>query len=267
MITTARKSGNVSPTAAIKLAQDWQMDYIPREGQSIRNLLTKLRDQHGSDLRLFIVGDKRIELYSNENREPFFFHPNAAMFRAKHFVRYGTDPLLTAAGIKPGDSIVDATLGLGADAQLLSMATGKNGIVKGLEASVDIARITGMGLSAYQHGFSPLIEAMRRVEVEICHHTEWLEKQPSDAYDVIYFDPMFDEKLTQSYGISGLRNFSFDEVFTKKAVEEAVRVARKRVVLKDHFRSNRFESYGFTRMRRKSSTIHYGLIETDRRQV
>ena len=266
VITTARKSCPESIISAKQLALDWQLNFIPRKNQSIAALLSTIREKWGADLRLYVAGEKRVDIYSNLNEAPFFFHPNAAMFRAKHFVRYGTDPLVTAAKIQPGDSIVDATLGLGSDAQLLSLATGESGSVRGLEASVDIARITSMGLAFYQNDFTQLTDAMRRIQVHACHHTDWLEQQSASSYDVIYFDPMFQEMVGKSDGISTLRRFSYSEALTSKAVEEAVRVARKRVVLKDHFKSNRFELLGFNRIRRKSSTVHYGVIEKYGRQ-
>jgi 16S rRNA (guanine1516-N2)-methyltransferase len=42
---------------------------------------------------------------------------------------------------------------------------------------------------------------------------------------------------------------------------EALRVAKKRVVLKAHYRSPLFERYGFQRMTRPNIKFHYGVVE------
>lgn len=265
VITSVRKLNADSQSRAQKLAEDWGMEYIPRWDQSIPAMFSSLQLMYGSEVRLYVVSQKRVEVYMNSSNEPYFFHPNTAMFRAKHYVRFGEDPLVNACKIEQGDTIVDATLGLGSDAQLLSLAAGKSGRVIGLEASEEIARITSMGLAVYEDTFSPLIHAMRRIQVITCHHLEWLKQQPTEAVDVIYFDPMFEESVTKSDGISALKQLSIDEGFTKRVVEEAVRVAKKRVVMKDHFKSKRFEAFGFDRLRRKSSTVHYGVIEKNGR--
>ncbi|MCG6572888.1 hypothetical protein GFB82_21335, partial [Acinetobacter baumannii] len=52
----------------------------------------------------------------------------------------------------------------------------------------------------------------------------------------------------------------------ESAVQEAFRVARKRVVLKDHWKSTRFkaDSYQFQVIKRKTAQFHYGYIEKEK---
>jgi hypothetical protein len=44
-------------------------------------------------------------------------------------------------------------------------------------------------------------------------------------------------------------------------MSEAVRVAKKRVILKDHYKSTRFVKFGFQVLRRKTAKFHFAFIE------
>ena len=81
------------------------------------------------------------------------------------------------------------------------------------------------------------------------------------SVDVVYFDPMFDENIIESNGIRELTHLAATHSLTDKILQEAKRVARKRVVLKDHYRSPRFEQFSFNVCKRKTAKFHYGYIE------
>ena len=104
---------------------------------------------------------------------------------------------------------------------------------------------------------------MRRVEIRQVHHYEALTQMADHSFDVVYFDPMFEESIMESDGIRTLTHFAVARPLTEEIIYEAKRVARKRVVLKDHFRSLRFEQFGFTVLKRKTSKFHYGYIEIE----
>ncbi|ADH99332.1 class I SAM-dependent methyltransferase [Salisediminibacterium selenitireducens] len=260
-ITTSRNGGPFYTERAKYLGNVWGMTYVERKHASIAELFRILLYRKSEPDGIFVVGEQRVELYRAPDEKPLFFHPNTAMFRAKHLIRHGSDPLIEAAGVKKGDRIVDATLGMGADAQILSLAAGEKGFVTGLEGSPDIARITSLGLKSYEHDFTPLKKAMRRIEVYQVNHVQWLSAQPDQSVDIVYFDPMFHEQINKSDGISIMRAHAVMNELTGEAVNEALRISRKRVVLKDHFRSSRFEAFGFKRTVRKSSKVHYGILD------
>ena len=260
-ITTSRNGGPVYKDRAKYLGGIWGMAYVERNHASIAELFHILLDKKSEPTGMFVVGEQRVELYRDPDKKPLFFHPNTAMFRAKHLLRHGNDPLIEAAGVERGDYIVDATLGMGADAQLLSLAAGENGYVTGLEGSPDIARITSLGLQSYEHEYTPLTAAMRRIKVYQVNHVHWMRVQPDQSVDIVYFDPMFDEQINKSDGISTMRAHAVMNELSEEAVNEALRISRKRVVLKDHFRSTRFDTFGFKRTVRKSSKVHYGILD------
>ena len=72
---------------------------------------------------------------------------------------------------------------------------------------------------------------------------------------------MFEENIFESDGIKGVRSLAIDEALTKETMDHAYRVAKARVVLKDHFRSLRFEQFGFQVQIRKNAKFHFGILE------
>ncbi|WP_110927746.1 class I SAM-dependent methyltransferase [Bacillus massiliglaciei] len=238
-------------------AADWKVPYIPRRKKSIPLLL-----EENQDSECLVYGKQRMELYTNNSNQPFFFHPNMAAIRIKRLLHGETDPYIEAAGMNRGDSVLDCTLGLGSDAVVASFYIGEKGAVTGIEGSKHLARILEKGLQDWESGEEEIREAMRRVKVVNGRHLEILKSLPDKSWDIVYFDPMFDEAIHESSAIRAIDPFSTKDALTKEAINEAKRVARKRVVLKDHFRSPRFAQFGFQVLVRKTSKFHFGYLET-----
>ncbi|WP_158282203.1 class I SAM-dependent methyltransferase [Salipaludibacillus keqinensis] len=258
IVTTPGRPSLTVKAKAKRIAEKWNLPFEERQKRSIPLL------QEQFNTTVFVVSSQRIEAFEKGRDEPFFFHPNGAMFRAKRWHRNGDDPLVHACKIERGDTVVDATLGLASDAQLASMAVGKGGQVIGLESSPVVAQLVKEGLKTYESHFSPLDQAMRRIEVVCTDHLKWLRTQPHDSVDIIYFDPMFQEKVNTSDGVKSLRYLSNNNSLMEETMEQAKKVARKRIVLKDHFRSHLFQQLGFTVQVRPSATYHFGVIELEK---
>lgn len=111
------------------------------------------------------------------------------------------------------------------------------------------------GLHSWETGIEELQAAMRRIQVKNGDCFEHIKQLPDNSVDVVYFDPMFHEPVETSDGIAPLRDLAEDSVLHEGCINEAVRVARKSVVLKDHWKSPRFEQFGFNVMKRKNSTV------------
>lgn len=208
-----------------------------------------------------MAGSDRLELYRIGTAEPFFFHPNSAMFRLKRVLQSGTDPLLEMSDLKPGDSFLDCTLGLASDSILASYQVGEKGVVCGLESDEDIAYIVKTGLSQYETNVEALKEAMQRIEVQSIDALSYLKAADSDSWDVVYIDPMFQEPIDESSNFTLLREIGVQDQLTTEWVEEAYRVCRKRVVVKDHYRSTIFEQFQFQQEIRPTSKFHFGYLE------
>jgi 16S rRNA (guanine1516-N2)-methyltransferase len=71
---------------------------------------------------------------------------------------------------------------------------------------------------------------------------------------------MFRDPLHSSTGISPLRSFANERMVTAESVDEAKRVARKCVVLKEQRDSGEFERLGFTKDPRIHAKVAYGVI-------
>jgi 16S rRNA (guanine1516-N2)-methyltransferase len=137
------------------------------------------------------------------------------------------DPFLEAAGIRPGDEVLDATLGLGADALVAAAACGPGGRVVALEASPLLGAWVAEGLRRLA------VEPARRIEVRAEEHLAALSAMPTRGFDVVVFDPMFRHARAQPGGFSLVRRLADPRPLGAAALAEARRVARRWVVVKD----------------------------------
>ena len=202
-------------------------------------------------------------MYDLGSDKPLFFHPNMAAIRMKRIERGESDPFLAITGLNEGMTLLDCTMGMAADAWVAAFAVGEAGRVTGLEVNPYIHFIMAEGRHHYEETDSAYKDALKRIDMIQADYNDFLRDSASNSYDIVYLDPMFTETVEESVGLSGLRGFASYQDVSEEAIQNAKRVARKRVVLKDHFRSNRFEKYGFSVEKRKSAKFHYGVIELD----
>ncbi|MBE0467235.1 MAG: class I SAM-dependent methyltransferase, partial [Candidatus Desulforudis sp.] len=192
----------------------------------------------------------------------FFFHPGLAKLRIREIMAGKTDQMVKAMDLQPGDRVLDCTLGLAADALVAGYAVGDRGRVTGLEAVPVLALLISCGLEDHRFHSGPLGEAMRRVKVLTADHREYLVSCETGGYDVVYFDPMFRVPRLASSGMEPLRLLAESTAVGPEAVREAVRVARRRVVLKERRDSSEFPRLGFERVEGgRYSPVAYGVIE------
>ncbi|MFD0771524.1 class I SAM-dependent methyltransferase [Bacillus sp. CGMCC 1.60114] len=256
IVTTAGRTNKEMTTYAEKIAADLQCTFLVRNDHPIY----ELHEQYKQDI--LVVGKNRLAIYPQGTEESFFFHPNSAMFRVKRLMRGEHDPFLQAAQIEEGMTVLDCTLGMASDSIVASYAVGEAGQVTGLEGNRYMAYLIEKGLQQWDAGVTEINEAMQRITVKHTEHLSFLQQCADHSYDVVYLDPMFEETVLESDGIRGLKHFALYNDITDETIKEAKRVARKRVVLKDHFRSTRFEKHNFFVYKRKSSKFHFGVIET-----
>lgn len=256
IITTAGRTKQEMKEKAKKIAEYLEAEYMERNKKSVSTIQKQRQDD------CIVVGKERLELFPLGESQPFFFHPNSAMFRIKRLLKGESDPFIQAAEIRKGSSVLDCTLGLASDSIAASLAVGIEGTVTGLEGNEYLAFLVGNGLRQWESGLEAMDCAMRRVQVKSTMSLPYLKNLPDDSYDIVYFDPMFEETILESDGIKALSRYAVYADLSKEIISQAKRVAREKVVLKDHFRSSRFEQYGFKVHRRKTSKFHFGVIET-----
>lgn len=254
-VTTAGRTNRQMIEKAVETAEKLRVDFIPRNKKSILHLQSIL------DSDCIVVGKERLELFGKGAEQPFFFHPNSAMFRIKRIMNHEHDPFADATRLSAGMSFLDCTLGLASDSIVASFLVGQSGRVTGVEGQAFLAFLVKMGLKTWDSGLSGMNEAMKRIQVENDNALNVLRNLPDESVDIVYFDPMFEERIFESDGIKILGKFAIYEDIQEEMIMEALRVSRRRVVLKDHFRSRRFEKFGFQVLRRKTAKFHFGWIE------
>ncbi len=255
IVTTAGRPDEVSMALAAFACQTLGATFEPRKKRSVRKISQELQ------AHVMVAGKNRYEYYAYGAQEPFFFHPNSAAFRLKRVARGEAEPFLEAAQLQQGDSVLDCTLGLAADAMLAAYIVGETGRVVGLEANLNVAFIVSRGTQTYDTSELPLTACMRRIEVVQAEAIAYLKTLPDKAFDVVYMDPMFEEVIEEANNFQALRLAGEHVTLTDEWVYEAKRVAKKRVVLKAHFRSEWFAQYGFQQLTRVTAKFHYGVLE------
>lgn len=201
-------------------------------------------------------------LYQGEER--FFYHPSMGKNRASRLRKGQSDPIIEAMRLQEGMKVLDCTLGLGADALVISFAVGSKGQVVGVESSPVTAAIVRWGIEKYHHGPVWLKEAMDRIEITCADHFALLKELPENSFDIVYFDPMFRHPLPSSKPISPLRRLANHQPLSNEALSEAIRVSSGRVVLKERHDSTEFQRLGFIEVvMGNHSEIAYGVIEVE----
>ena len=255
IITTAGRTNIEYIQKAKDIASELGIDFVERKKRSVEKI------QHDQQANVLVIGKERFEVFTYGSTNPFFFHPNSAAFRLKRIIRGERDPFLDATDLKSGEEFLDTTAGLCSDSLIAAYAVGERGKITAIEKNKLIAYVVGRGLKSYQTDFNELEIAMRRIQVIPGDSVEYLMTLQDNSYDVVYMDPMFEEEITESKNFEALREIGVTDTLHENWVEQAKRVAKKRVVLKAHFRSPMFEEFGFTRLTRLTSKFHYGIID------
>lgn len=253
LIVTTSQSVNKESDILKEFIKETEIEYVPRNRKSLKALSAEY-DAQG----IIVWHDQGPVLHMGE--EKLFFHPSMAKNRLASYRKYGTeDPLIKACDLKRNDCFLDCTLGMGADSIVASYFTEKP--VLGLEASFPIAVIIKWGMKTYQTSISWLIQPIQKIEVHHRNHYEFLKVMQDDSFDIVYFDPMFRHPLMASQPINPLRAIADHHPVTRESIEEACRVARKKVVLKEQVKSSEFEKLHFQRViNSPHNRIGYGVI-------
>ena len=215
-----------------------------------------LMQQHG--LAALVVGEKDGPRIHSEAGS-FAYHPSMAVLRLQQLKRGQTDHLLPALGLHEGVRVLDATMGLAADAALSAYAVGEGGRVVGLEASPLLHFAVSYGLAHYVAEDEDLTAALRRIEPVQAVAKEYLAQCAAQSFDVVYFDPMFRHPVQGSNAMDALRPLSYEATLDEETLALARRAAA-RVVIKE--RSEYIlRQYGCTEfIGGKYSRIKYGIL-------
>ncbi|WP_410768582.1 class I SAM-dependent methyltransferase [Fontibacillus sp. BL9] len=257
IITTGDHAAPDAVQRALDLSSEAGINYVPRNRTSMSKLSARYGDQ---DILVILEGGARLYRPSGET---MLFHPSMAFVRAKRLLKGESDPMLEAARVARGDRIIDCTAGLGSDAAVFALGAGPEGSVLALEDSLPLWSLLREGFAYYVSGVKEFDEALRRITAKRAEHLEILRGLPDKSADVVYFDPMFRDPIQESSAISPLRTYANNDPLDRETIDQACRVARKSVVLKEKKGSGEFQRLGFTTQSRSHTKIVYGVISLD----
>ncbi|RJS17659.1 protein-L-isoD(D-D) O-methyltransferase [Corallococcus sp. H22C18031201] len=234
-VTTSAKKDAELERDARAVARRWGLPFLPRKPKE--GIAPWLGTKAAA---LLVVGGDGVTLWEPEGT--FGFHAGMAHLRRMRF-REGArdDAFVRSAELRPGDSVLDCTLGLGQDALMASLAVGPTGRVVGLEKSPALCVVAGEGLRRYPRGDDSCAIDVQNVDAHA-----YLKTQPSGAFDVVFFDPMFAKPKKAQPAFEVLRRFADHSPLTPEALEEGRRVARRWVVVKGAKHSDDLQKLGLT---------------------
>ena len=252
-VTSNKNDNKTLKEQARAWAQQLQIPYVKRYENG--SLDAMLEDYHLD--ALLISGKKGPQLYSREGM--LLYHPGLGRVRWQRVVqRHENDNFLTALDIRPGQRVLDCTVGLAADALLASHAAGETGRVVGLEASLPLWFLASQGIMSYKSKFPELVKDLQRIEIVHAEASEFLKMLPEYSFDVVYFDPMFRQPVRKTSEMVPLRPLAFHEPLTLEMVELALNVA-PRVVIKERS-VDILKEYGCTEfVGTKYSAVRFGI--------
>ena len=249
IITTPLKYNDTLLEEVKELGRYYNIPFLYRGKISTKKLVEKYSE-------VLVVGKEKVQL--NRRNEDFTYHPNFSQVRLKRILKGEPDPFLEATNLTIGDRFLDCTMGLASDSIIASIVTDD---VTALESTLGVYLVVTIGMSKYRYTLQELENASKTIKTHHINAYHFLKEQQDNSYDVIYFDPMYEEDVN-SKGIEGLKHYADNSELTEAIIEEAKRVASKRIVLKAHFNSPLFKRFKFMQCVRKSTVSHYGVILT-----
>jgi len=226
-----------------------------------RGGLAAMAEAHGVTGVLVITPERPVYVEPASGLE-YFFHPGMAKTRLHNCRRGHEDAMLRAMGLQPGDGVLDCTLGRATDALVAAWKAGPEGRIVGIEKSRLLAELTIHGLAHYVDPSRELTALLRHIEAHCGDYSVVLPTLPDDAFEVVYFDPIFDQPLEASQAMAPLRELADASPLAPAAVAEARRVARRCVVIKQRRGSALWEQIPVDEtIAGGIAKVEYGVIE------
>lgn len=255
IVTTIREPNTATKSLAEEISLNLGANFVPRENFS----LDKLKMLHRAE-NILLVKKNSLSIVTAEGE--LFFHPNTAHLRIKNLRGGQGDRLIDALKISEGSKILDCTLGLGSDAIVESFIAGESGKIIALESNPLIFQVVSHGLQNFSDDSSHILESMRRIEVFNADCLDFLKICQDNSFDAVYFDPMFRKPIKKSSGLNPIRPLADNRPISNEIIAQARRVAKFRVVMKEHSGSSEFSRLGFKILSGgKYSSIAFGVIE------
>jgi 16S rRNA (guanine1516-N2)-methyltransferase len=219
VVTVGHHANDDQRARAAHLAERFQVPVVVER--------TNVQDTAAGAPLLYVVGRHReqvVHVASGQN-----MHVQQGLLAIK--AQQGRDHPFIRAVVGDGPSpqrIVDATLGLAGDAMHLAHVLSAQ--VVGIEWSVVMHALLEEGLARLAR--TPDTRAASAIAAHHGDAHELLAAMPNDSADVVIVDPMMSQPKRAAPSMSLLRTFAWPAPASPQLLEQAARVARRRVVLK-----------------------------------
>jgi hypothetical protein len=222
IVTTTKQADATSEARAREVAERCALPFVKRTDS-----VARLMRRHDVDTA-YVVGPKKVDIRQGGHK----LLVNASMYQLTQAAGR-THPLLHAispSAEPPVSLVLDATLGLAKDALQVAGILGCR--VKGLECVPVLACLAVDGLARLAKQARPWAVAATQIEVCCTEAVSWMRTQEANSFDVVYLDPMFRQKLSAPPGFELLRRLARAEPLSMELLDEALRLARLRAVVK-----------------------------------
>lgn len=257
IITTASRQQKELEPLANQLSSQWQLPFIPRGRHSVTYFYT----EYGVS-NVFVIDHLNNVTWHKKGEESIKYHPGMSIIRIKRLKSGNNDSMIDLLNLQPTDVILDCTLGLASDA-IVAQYVAYDGQVVGLEADRLLAQFTQHGLKHYPEQDEITKQAMLKIKVIHGNYTDFLKSAEDKSFDYVYFDPMFRRSINASETMQVLKTRCCNDPLNLESVEQAIRVARKKVILKETNYSKEFTRVGFKQIFRPNSSFSYGIIDVE----
>jgi len=226
VITTDKKPSKEMVEEAKRLSEKLGAPLVKRRHLTIN----AIRKKFGKNV-LVVNRELTLTLHTLKGQK-LFFHPGLFKIRLLNYLRTGREAMVEAMNLKEGETVLDCNLGLAQDALLAAFVSKRK--VVGVEKDPVIYEIVKRGLEKYHpKGKLEVAEfAFKLIEPHLSDNYEFLKKLPDKSFDVVYFSPMFVKPKWHCDVMSPFREVAPKDFVSPEVINEAERVARKRVVIK-----------------------------------
>ncbi len=253
-VTTILKPDSRLEKVAQSRADNFHFPYHQREGK-LSSMAEKYR------MEGFLIYGHQLPVFWTQTGE-YRFHLGTAALRIHQLEQGHGDRLcdLIPCGCR---SVLDCTFGHGGDSFVLSWHLGEDAQVTALEKSPILYEIGKWGLSFYPDLNPEVVRSLQRIRILHEDFKNYLDRAASKSFDIVYFDTMFKAPVKREENrVEGFRTAACYDSLDKEIIRSAMRVAKKRVIVKERPFSILFRENEFTRIYGKhGQTTAYGVID------
>ena len=209
----------------------------------------------------FLIYGKQLPYYWNGGEE-YRFHMGTAVLRTSQMEKGNQDRLCRLLPTDDFCSVLDCTFGQAGDSSTMSWYLLDRGQVTALEKSPILYEIGRAGIAGYVDKDEKLTKAVRRISLWHQDFKTFLQQAAPKSFDVIYFDPMFHHPVKREVNdMEGFRRAASYDGLAEEVLRLAMKVARKKIIVKERPFSPLFRNGLFTEVHgKKGQTTAYGVI-------